>query len=86
MNETEREALLAEIQRQSEIDWALRYKVLEVMLETARQEWMHFCEQDLDGNFCCDGYMCGCQGSSVREMWTWQVEREHRQHSPAKDD
>jgi len=26
-------------------------------------------ERDLDRPYCCDGYMCGCQASTVREVF-----------------
>lgn len=34
-----------------------------------REVW----ERDLDAYYCCDGRECGCNGSSIREIYTYRI-------------
>lgn len=57
-------------------DTLLKLRILAVMLREAYDAWRAtYWERDLDSNYCCDGHECGCQGSSLRDVWTWELTR-----------
>lgn len=57
-------------------DLRLKLLILRVMLTEAYEGWRSsYWERDLDSHYCCDGHECGCQGSSIRDVWTWEITR-----------
>ncbi len=51
-----------------------KLRILRMFLLAAYQEWRkEVWPRDIDGRYCCDGRECGCQGSSVREVYMWRL-------------
>lgn len=56
-------------------DLLFKLRVLRWMLASAYGEWRSSVwERDLDSHYCCNGHECGCGASTVRELWSWNVE------------
>jgi len=48
-------------------------------LYSAYEDWKReVWEKDLDQAYCCDGSMCLCRGSSVREVYTYRRVQEDK--------
>ena len=58
-------------------DLQFKLRVLSVMLANAYEEWRDsIWKRDLDSAYCCDGRECCCGAETVREMWSWHLDRE----------
>jgi len=54
-------------------DILFKLRILYFLLYDQVQFWKkEIWRQDLDEHFCCNGYMCGCQGITVREEWKYR--------------
>jgi len=59
-------------------DWAIsvcdfftKLSILAQMVRGVTATWrQEVWRSDLDAPYCCNGYMCGCRASTVRDMWT----------------
>lgn len=52
-------------------DWILRFHILKSLI---REAWRYYLDyHELDAPICCDGRECGCQGSSIREFWEFEL-------------
>jgi hypothetical protein len=59
-------------------DWAIsvcdfftKLGILAQMVSGVTATWRkEVWRRDLDTPYCCNGYMCGCHASTVRDMWT----------------
>lgn len=57
-------------------DVIFKLRILALMLRDTFEGWkMSIWQRDLDGHYCCDGRECGCQGSSVRDVYNWEIRR-----------
>lgn len=57
-------------------DTILKLRVLHCWLRSAYEQWRdEVWRHDLDSRACCDGHMCGCGGSSRRDLYTWNLTR-----------
>lgn len=57
-------------------DIRLKFLILRAMLREAFDAWRSgYWERSLDEQYCCDGRECGCQGSSLRDVWTFEISR-----------
>lgn len=57
-------------------DLFFKLRVLRYLLRGAFEEWRESVwRRELDATYCCDGRECGCGATSVRELWSWHVER-----------
>lgn len=55
-------------------DFIFKIHVLFWLLQDQWQLWKkEVWQRNLDEHFCCNGYMCGCQGITVREEWDWRL-------------
>lgn len=55
-------------------DLIFKLRVLRYLLVSGYEEWRDSVWKcDLDSLWCCDGRECGCGGSTVREMWDWNI-------------
>lgn len=60
-------------------DIILKLRVLLDWLRGTYEEWRkEVWRHDLDSRACCDGYECGCRGSSRRDLYTWHLTKEPR--------
>ena len=58
-------------------DFIFKLRVLRYLLSAAFDEWRDsIWNRDLDSQYCCDGRECGCAASTVRELWSYYVERQ----------
>lgn len=58
-------------------DVGLKLRVLIVWLRNAYAEWQkEVWNSELDARYCCDGRECGCEGSTVREVFCWNLGRD----------
>lgn len=58
-------------------DLIFKLRVLRYLLDGAFVEWRDSVwRRDLDSTYCCDGRECGCAATSVRDLWSWHVEKE----------
>ncbi len=57
-------------------DWIFRLRVLAAMLADTYRAWRcQYVGVDLDAPYCCSGtpqMECGCQGTTLREMWDYR--------------
>jgi hypothetical protein len=57
-------------------DFIFKIRVLFDFLLDACEHWKkEVWNKDLDSYYCCNGYECGCQAVSVRQVFTHQMER-----------
>lgn len=57
-------------------DLSLKLRILRYMVSNTITEWRDTVwRRDLDERYCCDGRECGCMGSSIREVWTWETRK-----------
>ena len=58
-------------------DTIIKLRVLIVWLRNAYAEWRkEVWSAELDARYCCDGYECGCEAATVREMFCWNLGRD----------
>jgi hypothetical protein len=51
-----------------------KLRILKAMLRGTFEKWhKEVWTHDLDARFCCDGRECGCQGSTLGDVYMWQV-------------
>ena len=61
-------------------DLVLKLKMLWLYGLTNIREWRHdVWKREAGKRMCCDGYMCGCQGSDYASMWEhlWETRKGH---------
>lgn len=59
------------------IDILLKLKILHDMLSSACADWKSsIWNNGLDDRHCCDGYMCGCGGTTIRQMYCHKLQIE----------
>lgn len=59
-------------------DLIMKLRVLHFMIGNAWSDWKsQIWSKDLDGQSCCDGRECCCGGETIREQWSWFVEKKH---------
>lgn len=58
-------------------DAIFKLRILRIFLWDAFDGWRG-AVRDLDARMCCDGYECGCMGSTNREFWEHAVKHEKR--------
>ena len=57
------------------LDLTFKFRVLRLMIASTFEEWRTgVWERDLDSPYCCNGRECGCGASTVREIWSWDVD------------
>lgn len=53
-----------------------KIRVLLMMFRHVYEEWRKdVWQRDLDSSYCCSGYECGCQATSVRDLYSWHMEK-----------
>lgn len=61
-------------------DVIFKLRVLRYLVGAAFYEWRSSVwRKDLDGLYCCDGRECCCGAETVRQLWSWHVDKPHDQ-------